>query len=188
MVRPTVYGGSQARDWIWANAAVMSDPFNPLYQAGDQTFTSVVTQSAAVGFLTHHTTAGTPFQKIFLFLDCQTFQNQVEPLYSSQRKYTHTHSLACKFSSRAPEFLAEMPRKPWRQSQELWCRMLECQEREPWRGQPQEGGHEWRWTKKLICFAKLASASLVMKSPEVKKSVIIYASKSLLLNVVIISV
>ena len=37
-----------------------SGSFNPLCWAGDQIHTSVLTQVAIVGFLTHCTTAGTP--------------------------------------------------------------------------------------------------------------------------------
>ena len=47
MATLAAYGSSQARDWIHAAAR-------------DQTHGSVVTQAAAVGFLTHCATAGTP--------------------------------------------------------------------------------------------------------------------------------
>ena len=43
MATPAAYGSSGARDWIWAAAVAMPDPFNPLFQAGDRT-------SSAVGF------------------------------------------------------------------------------------------------------------------------------------------
>ena len=57
MGTPTAYGSSRgARDRIWASAAnytaavVKSDPFNPLFWAGDWTRTSVVTLGTAVEF------------------------------------------------------------------------------------------------------------------------------------------
>ena len=60
------HGGSWARDWIWASAAIYTkavattDSFNPLrWATGDQTLASVTTQATAVRFLTHCTTAGT---------------------------------------------------------------------------------------------------------------------------------
>ena len=56
-------GSSQARDWIQAAAvtyASAAQSFNPLHWARDWTCTSTVTQAAAVKFLTHCTTVGTP--------------------------------------------------------------------------------------------------------------------------------
>ena len=60
MATSMAYGGSQARDWIPATAAMYAaavakaDSFNPLHQAGDQTCTSAATWNAAVRCLTHN--------------------------------------------------------------------------------------------------------------------------------------
>ena len=45
-----------------------SRSFNPLRQGGDQIHASTVTGAAAVGFLTHCTTAGTPHSQCFYYL------------------------------------------------------------------------------------------------------------------------
>lgn len=58
-----VYGNSQARDWVWAVAATYAATAatpDPLTLARDRTYTSVATQYAIVGFLTHCGTTRTP--------------------------------------------------------------------------------------------------------------------------------
>ena len=59
MAAPVAYGSSRARDWIWAAASAMLAALTDV-QGQDQTFTSTVTQAAAVGFLNHCATVGTP--------------------------------------------------------------------------------------------------------------------------------
>ena len=60
------YGNSWARDWIQATgenfmvAVATLDPFNPLHQARDWTYTSAETQTAVVRFLTPYTMIETP--------------------------------------------------------------------------------------------------------------------------------
>ena len=74
MAVPMAYGTSQARDWIRATAATyaaavaMLDPFNALQRAGDQTYASSATWAAAVRFLTHCATAGTPASTLFILI------------------------------------------------------------------------------------------------------------------------
>ena len=66
MAAPLAYGHSQAKDCIWAATVIdaaapaMPDPLTRCTVTSDQTHTSSVAQAAAVRFLTHCTTAGTP--------------------------------------------------------------------------------------------------------------------------------
>ena len=57
MATPTAYGISWAGDWSQDNTRY----FKPLHLAGDGTWATAATWAAAVGFLTHAATAGTPF-------------------------------------------------------------------------------------------------------------------------------
>ena len=64
MATPIAYGSSWARDWIWVQVHLYhicrnAISFNPLAQAGDQTWASMKTWGLAVRFLTHCATAGT---------------------------------------------------------------------------------------------------------------------------------
>ena len=59
------YGSSQAREWIQATAVTNVGSFNPLCWARDQTHVSEATQAAAVSFLTHRATVGTPWIVFF---------------------------------------------------------------------------------------------------------------------------
>ena len=70
MATPLAYGGSQARDWTQAAAAIYATAValpDPLTQgpAKDWTHTSTVIQAAAGGFLTHCATVGAPNNTIF---------------------------------------------------------------------------------------------------------------------------
>ena len=76
MAAPTAYESSQTRDWIqataasYAIAAVTLGSFNPLHLAGDRTPASEVIWAAAVRFLTHCTTAGTPWNILAKHSNC----------------------------------------------------------------------------------------------------------------------
>ena len=65
MATAMAYGSSWARDWIWATAgtytaaAASLDPLTHCAGPGDGICPSIVTRSAAFGFLTHCMTAGT---------------------------------------------------------------------------------------------------------------------------------
>ena len=67
------------QDWIQAAVGTGNSwSFNPLHRAGDQTYTSTVTQAAAVGFLSHCAMAGIPGLDIWCY---KGFQEKKIPGY-----------------------------------------------------------------------------------------------------------
>ena len=60
MATLTAYGGSPSQGLNPGHNWSSARSFNPLLQAREQTHASENTQAAAVGFLTHCTTVGTP--------------------------------------------------------------------------------------------------------------------------------
>ena len=68
MTAPMVYGSSWAGDWVCDLQCGSGNAryFNPLGWAGDRTCTSTATRAAAVRFLTHCSTEGTPLSSLIL--------------------------------------------------------------------------------------------------------------------------
>ena len=79
MAAPMAHGSSQVRDWIH-RSCYNAGSFNPLHQAGDRTHTSTAIWAAAVGFLTHCATVGTP---LLIFTHQRLFQEGEDRLARS---------------------------------------------------------------------------------------------------------